>query len=122
MYNGRSCWLCGKNGCGDPLDKHHIFGGAYRDKSEKYGLYVDLCHESCHIFGRYAAHKNAETMEMLRKYGQIKAMKEQGWSVEEFIMEFGKNHLEPAELEELYAEEPECESSFCIIDGPELPF
>ena len=38
MYTGRSCWLCGRNGTAEPLDKHHIFGGAYRKKSEKYGL------------------------------------------------------------------------------------
>lgn len=36
MYTGRSCWLCGRNGTAEPLDKHHIFGGAYRKKSEKY--------------------------------------------------------------------------------------
>lgn len=33
----RACWLCGKNGNGDPLELHHIFGGAMRSKSEKYG-------------------------------------------------------------------------------------
>ena len=54
MYTGRSCWLCGRNGTAEPLDKHHIFGGAYRKKSEKYGLTVYLCHGSCHIFGEKA--------------------------------------------------------------------
>ena len=49
MYTGRSCWLCGRNGTAEPLDKHHIFGGAYRKKSEKYGLTVYLCHGSCHM-------------------------------------------------------------------------
>ena len=39
------CWLCGRNGSVDPLDKHHIFGGPYRKKSEKYGLVVYLCHD-----------------------------------------------------------------------------
>lgn len=90
----RSCWLCGRNGNADPLDRHHIFGGAYRSKSEKYGLVVDLCHESCHIFGRNAVHHNAETMRMLRRWGQEKAMRENNWTTADFIREFGKDYLE----------------------------
>ena len=88
-----TCWLCGRNGAADPLDRHHIFGGPYRRKSEKYGLVVPLCHHDCHIFGRYAAHKNAETAAALHAYGQEKAMREQGWTVERFIQEFGKNYI-----------------------------
>ena len=87
------CWLCGKNGMKDPLDKHHIFGNAYRKKSEKYGLVVPLCHKECHQFGKYAAHQNAETMRRLHEYGQRKAMEEQGWTVQEFALEFGRNYL-----------------------------
>ena len=26
----KRCWLCGRNGADDPLDVHHIFGGANR--------------------------------------------------------------------------------------------
>lgn len=122
MYNGRSCWLCGRNGNGDPLDKHHIFGEANRKKSEKLGLYVYLCHDRCHIFGKYAVHNNPDTMEQLHKYGQEKAMKEQSWSVEEFIMEIGKNYLDGDELAALCAEEPECESSFFITDDCPMPY
>lgn len=89
----RSCFLCGRNGSADPLDKHHIFGGAYRSKSEKYGLYVYLCHHDCHIFGEYAAHKNADAMRYLHQYGQKKAMRENNWTIDDFIREFGKNYL-----------------------------
>lgn len=89
----RSCWLCGRNGSRDPLDRHHIFGGPYRDKSEKYGLVVDLCHDSCHIFGPNSAHRDADVRNALRQFGQRKAMEEQGWTTEEFILEFGKNYL-----------------------------
>jgi len=88
------CALCGKNGCGDPLDKHHIFGNAYRKKSEKYGLTVPLCHKECHQFGKYAVHNNPETMERLHVYGQRKAMEEQGWTVRQFAVEFGRNYLD----------------------------
>jgi len=94
LMNDRYCWLCGRNGCDDPLDEHHIFGGAYRKKSEKYGLKVPLCHNRCHIFGKEAAHQNKDTMLRLRQFGQRKAMKEQGWTTEQFIKEFGKNYLE----------------------------
>ncbi len=89
----RECWLCGRNGTTDPLDHHHIFGGSNKKKSEKYGLLVDLCHHRCHIFGPYAVHNNADTMLRLHRYGQEKAMKEQGWTVEVFIKEFGRNYL-----------------------------
>ena len=89
----RSCFSCGRNGAEDPLDCHHIFGGAYRKKSEKYGLVVDLCHRRCHEFGRKAVHQNGSVMRQLRRYGQLKAMKEQGWTEEEFIREFGKSYL-----------------------------
>lgn len=64
----RNCWLCGRNGTADPLDKHHIFGGAYRKKSEKYGLCVDLCHHDCHIFGEGAAHRRGHGEKRGRGY------------------------------------------------------
>lgn len=93
----KKCFLCGRNGYGDPLDRHHIFQGAYRNKSEKYGLVVYLCHSRCHIFGEYAAHNNGRTMQYLHEYGQRKAMKEQGWTVEEFREVFGQNYLDTDE-------------------------
>lgn len=55
---------------------------------------VDLCHYSCHLFGPNAVHNNPETMLLLHKYGQRKAMRENGWTVEDFIREFGKNYLD----------------------------
>lgn len=89
----RECWLCGRRGSQDPLDRHHIFGAAYRSKSERYGLVVLLCHNRCHIFGSGAAHQNAKTMQMLHEYGQRKVMQEQGWDIDRFRKEFGKNYL-----------------------------
>jgi hypothetical protein len=93
MNEKHVCWLCGKNGSMQPLDKHHIFGGANRKKSEKYGLTVYLCHNTCHLFGPLAAHNNADTARELHEYGQKKAMDEQGWTREDFMREFGKNYL-----------------------------
>lgn len=89
----KKCYLCGANGAQDPLDRHHIFPGAYRKKSEKYGLIVYLCHSKCHIFGKDAVHRNERQMRRVKRYGQLKVMREQGWSEERFIKEFGKNYL-----------------------------
>ena len=87
------CFLCGRNGVSEPLDRHHIFGGPYRKKSEKYGLVVHLCHFSCHIFGPNAVHRDKDVMLYLHRYGQKKAMEENGWATEDFIREFGRNYL-----------------------------
>jgi len=89
----RVCWRCGRNGCADPLDKHHLFGGALRKKSEQYGLVVYLCNNRCHENGPEAAHRNPETMQQLHEYGQRKAMAENDWTTEDFIREFGRNYL-----------------------------
>ena len=35
--NEKRCFLCGRNDPSDPLEKHHLLGGANRKKSEKYG-------------------------------------------------------------------------------------
>lgn len=100
----RTCWLCGRNGACDPLDEHHIFEGVSgRVWSEQLGLTVDLCHNSCHIFGKEAAHNCRETADALHRYGQRKCMIEQGWTVEEFRLAFGRNYLDEDEIEEIYA-------------------
>ena len=93
----KTCWLCGRNGAADPLDEHHIFGGPNRKLSDRFGLTVYLCHHDCHIFGEDAVHQNAETARRLHEYGQRKAMEEQGWTVDQFRMVFGKNYLDEDE-------------------------
>lgn len=113
MYTGRSCWLCGRNGTAEPLDKHHIFGGAYRKKSEKYGLTVYLCHGSCHIFGEKAVHSCRETMDELHRYGQKLAMERMGWTKEDFMREFGRNYLDE---EDLQPTEEKPTGTFQILD------
>lgn len=89
----KECWLCGRNGNGDRLERHHIFGAANRKKSEKYGLVVYLCGNRCHRNGKDAVHRNKETMRILHEYGQRKAMQEQGWTVDEFRQVFGKSYI-----------------------------
>lgn len=99
MDDYAQCWLCGRNGNGDPLERHHIFAGSNRKKSEKYGLVVLLCGERCHRNGKNAAHKSKDTMQTLHEYGQRKAMEENGWSVDDFRREFGKSYIQEDEQE-----------------------
>ena len=89
----RKCFLCGRNGNGDPLDRHHIFGGANRPISEKYGLVVYLCRHRCHTGGRGAVHNNAQTMQFLHEYGEKKWLEENNGTIEDFIKIFGRNYL-----------------------------
>lgn len=97
MEENRYCFLCGKNGNGDRLERHHIFQGANRSLSEKYGLVVYLCGDRCHRNGPNAVHRNKETAKLLHQYGQRKAMRENGWTAEQFRNVFGKNYLEDAD-------------------------
>lgn len=96
MAFGR-CFLSGRFG---PVERHHIFGGALRGKSERYGLVVELSPEM-HREGPAAAHRCRETAEFLKRYGQRKVMLDQGWDAARFIREFGRNYLEAGELEEI---------------------
>lgn len=89
----RRCFLCGRNGAQDPLEHHHIFGGSYRGKSEKYGAVVWLCGDRCHRNGKSAVHRNGDQMRRLRRYGQLTIMKSEGWTEDDFRREFGKSYL-----------------------------
>ena len=82
----RKCYLTGRT---YDLDKHHVFNNAFRDKSEKWGLWVYLnndVHMKVHQtpqgqkVARWLKQKGQEAFE--RKYGHDK-----------FIEEFRKNYL-----------------------------
>nr|DAR37395.1 MAG TPA: Recombination enhancement, RecA-dependent nuclease [Caudoviricetes sp.] len=88
MYG--KCWLCGKVGA---VERHHIFGGSNRDKSERDGLVVLLCGDTCHRNGPRAAHQCAETALEIKKYGERKWMYEHEASTDDFRREYGKNYL-----------------------------
>ncbi len=93
MQKKLRCLLCGRNGQADPLDCHHIYGGANRNNSEKYGLKVYLCHHQCHIFGERSVHQCAEVNNELKALGQQAAMNYYGWTEDDFRRIFGKNYL-----------------------------
>lgn len=86
------CFICGKNDQADyfGLDEHHVFGASNRKKSEKYGLKVYICHDSCHLNG---VHKNAKLNRKVQSVVQKRAMQYYGWSVEDFIGIFGRNYI-----------------------------
>lgn len=83
------CFLCKKNGNGK-LDRHELFGAAFRDKSKEYGLWVHLCHDSCHLNG---VHKHAEQSRKLKVLGQRIAMERYGWTDTDFIKIFGRSYF-----------------------------
>ena len=90
------CYKCGR-AC--QTEKHHIFGGANRNLSEKYGLTVHLCH-ACHNEPPNGAHFSKETAEWLHQVGQrafeVNRFKEGATWEEaraEFLQIFGKNYL-----------------------------
>jgi hypothetical protein len=87
------CFICGMNTNLEPLDCHHVFGGANRNKSERYGLKVYIHHNKCHIFGENSAHKNAKVDKALKRIAQKRAMKYYGWTIEQFRDIFGKNYI-----------------------------
>ena len=95
IQSEKRCLICKSEGTFyEPLDEHHVFGGALRPISEKYGLTVYLCHNKCHIFGERAVHVNHSTDVQIKRYAQKKAMKVYGWTTEEFREHFRKNYLE----------------------------
>ncbi len=85
-----NCELCHKYG---PLEKHHIFNGAYKKKSEKYGAMINLCHD-CHNEPPNGVHHNAKRMNELKAREQKRIMTEYGFTTEEFIYEFGKSYID----------------------------
>ena len=83
----RRCYICGRTD--GKLDRHEVFHGANRKKSKFYGLWVTLCHK-CHM---QLHHQEPILDYKLKRIGQRCAMKEYGWTIPEFIKEWGKNYL-----------------------------
>lgn len=83
------CYVCGRTS--EKLDRHEIFGGPYRQKSKELGLWVMLCHQSCHLNGVHAFPKHYE---YLKQKAQRIAMKHYGWTKEEFIEKFGRSYTD----------------------------
>ena len=72
------------------LECHHVFGGANRNLSEKYGLKVYLCH-SHHNESPLGVHYNSANKMLVKRIGQLAFEKQ--YTHEEFMKIFGKNYL-----------------------------
>lgn len=89
VQENKECFLTGaKTG----LHKHHIFGGAYRKKSEQFGLTVYLLAE-LHNLGKNSVHQNKELNDIIKRTGQ-RAFERIHGSRADFMALFGKNYLE----------------------------
>lgn len=89
LQEEESCYICGRRD--HKLDRHEVFGGAYRQKSKAYGLWILLCHDTCHLGG---VHKRPAEYRWLKERAQAAAMTAYGWTADDFRREFGKNYLE----------------------------
>ena len=72
------------------LERHHIMAGvANRPLSEKYGLWIWLCHE--HHTGRNGVQYDRKLNERIKRLGQIAF--EARFSRDEWMKVFRKNYL-----------------------------
>lgn len=82
-----TCLLCGRT---LPLQRHEAFHGANRKKAKALGCWCLLCRE-CH----YKVHHVDHDLDLfLKRIFQTLAMEHYGWTVEQFIKEWGKNWVE----------------------------
>jgi len=72
------------------LEEHHVFMGPSRNKSERYGLKVYLCHEH-HLDNPEAVHVNYDICRILQSAAQTAFIKH--YPEEDFMKIFGKNYL-----------------------------
>lgn len=73
------------------LHKHHVYGGALRDISEREGFFVWLCLEH-HIDGAEAVHNNQENMRILQK--ECQEAYERTHTRQQFMELIGRNYRE----------------------------
>ncbi|MFQ8844001.1 MAG: phosphoenolpyruvate carboxykinase [Lachnospira pectinoschiza] len=73
------------------VERHHIFGGSNRKKSEKYGFVVPL-RPDLHPNGVYAG-QSANVIDLRLKKMAQKYYEENYGTREYFIQEFGRNYL-----------------------------
>ena len=87
LQTDKRCWFCP---CENGLEKHHVFAGvANRKLSEKYGLWVWVCHE--HHTGKNGVQYDPEKGRELKRYAQ--GVFEITHSHAEWMKVFRKNYL-----------------------------
>jgi len=85
----KECYVCKSRGL---LHSHHIYAGAKRQLSEKYGLKIWLCPYD-HNMSDKGIHFNPTLDSRVKAMAQEKAMEYYGWSVDDFIKIFRRNYL-----------------------------
>ena len=80
------CFVCYRKG---DLARHEVIHGAFRERSKKYGLWVNVCPE-CHNKIHFT---DGKLDRLLKENAQRQAMRVYGWSVDEWRRKFGKNYL-----------------------------
>lgn len=73
--------------------KHHVYGGAYRNKSDEDGLVIFLTPEM-HNMSNQGIHFNKWFSDYVKKEAQKTWMEYYGKSKEEFVARYGHNYLE----------------------------
>ena len=73
------------------IHRHHIYAGANRNTSEKYGAWVYLC-ANHHNMSNYGVHNDPKLDKMFKELAQAKWEQKYG-SREDFIKAFRKSYL-----------------------------
>ena len=91
INNQKRCFRCGKGDQQGDIHKHHIYAGAFRAKSEKWGCWVYLCRD--HHTGNHGVHtrKGSDYWLHLKKLAQVEFEKRHGHDL--FMQEFRRNWL-----------------------------
>lgn len=87
LQTQRECYYCGDT---RDLELHHVFGGANRKKSTRYGLTLYLC-RACHNEPPHGVHFDIVRNYELKRMGQQAFERIYGHG--RFMEEFGKNYL-----------------------------
>ena len=89
VSNERVCWVCGTP---YGLHKHHVYGGANRKWSEKYGCWVYLCGKHHNLDTKEGVHFNKELDNKLKDFTQKRFEAHLG-TREDFMAIFGRNYI-----------------------------
>ena len=88
MQDKKECYITGVT---HGLHKHHVFGAANRDNSERFGLTVWLIPE-LHNLSERGVHCNKEMMDLLHRAGQLAFERVHG-TRQQFIEIFGQDYI-----------------------------
>lgn len=82
----RECYICKRTG---DLARHEPLDGiGRRSKSKELGLWVCLC-----PYHHRMSHNDRQLQDELREDCERAALRVYGWTIQDFIDEFGKNYI-----------------------------